>query len=374
MKTKTILTGLGVLLVGICIATILFWLRNQRPAHVTSPKLAVRSSSESTVPATPEPTTASSASAPAPQQISIVPRSPRGLDDTTRFAVHEKLRLWLATKTGDTATQERLTDDALALLTDENTAEVMLMLTAQEFDTPFGAKGLEHWLKLDPATATRWITARSDLTEHHALIVARALLERPADLHAYADQLPDGTWKQNVLSSASLEAVGKSPVIAIALAQRMAPGDAQTNALETIAYDWFGRDLAAATRWTQSVEDPQLRERLLAVGAKAIANADPDLAAGWLVSSVKTEGVLNQTALTLVESWADQHPMQAANWVTRFSEAGPRKEAIELVLSHWMKTDPASANAWIQTLPEREAVLSKLKADEAERAKSPDRE
>jgi hypothetical protein len=154
----------------------------------------------------------------------------------------------------------------------------------------------------------------------------------------------------------------------------MEPGAERTNALETIAYDWFGRDLAAATAWANNIDDAALRERLLAAGAKAIAVADPDLAAGWLVSSVKTEGLLNETALGLVETWADQHPMQAANWVSHFSEAGPRKAAIDLVLSHWVKTDPASANAWIQTLPEREAVLAKLKAEQEEREKAPEKE
>jgi hypothetical protein len=87
-----------------------------------------------------------------------------------------------------------------------------------------------------------------------------------------------------------------------------------------------------------------------------------------------TEGVLNETALSLVETWAGQYPAQAANWVARFSEAAPRRAAIDLVLTHWLKSDPASANAWIQKLPEREAVLAQLKAEQAERELKPDLE
>ncbi len=280
-----------------------------------------------------------------------------------RATVRAKLQQWFATKTGDTETQERLTEELLALLNDGNTAEVVRELSANEFNTPFATRALERWLALDASSAARWIGARPDAREEHAVLVARRLLDDPVALRAHCDQLPSGAWKESVLNYASLEMASKDPVRAIAVAQSMIPGDSRSSALETIAYDWFGRDLSAAAGWAKSVEDPVLRERLLAVGAKAIAIADPDLAAGWLVTAVKSENLRNETALGVVETWADQHPAEAAKWVARFSDAGPRKAAIDLVLNHWLKSDPASANAWLLSLPERDAVLARLKAE-----------
>lgn len=280
-----------------------------------------------------------------------------------RATVRAKLQEWFATKTGDTETQERLTEELLTLLTDENTAEVIQELSAGEFNTPFATRALERWLTIDPSSAARWIGARPDAREEHALLVARRFLEDPAALRVYCDELPGGVWKESVLNFSSLEMASKDPVTAIAVAQSMVPGDSRTSALETITYAWFGRDLSAAAGWAKSVEDPVLRERLLAVGAKAIAVADPDLAVGWLVTAVKSEGLRNETALGVVETWADQHPAEAAKWVARFSDAGPRKPAINLVLNHWLKSDPASANAWLLSLPERDAVLARLKAE-----------
>jgi hypothetical protein len=334
----------------------------EKPLAKPAPK---KNETETPIPAQPPSSRSTRITTDAPQ---------RGLDEATRDAAHAKVKQWLVTKTGDAEAQDLLLEEFAALLTDENVAEVMQDLSPQEFDTPFSTKALDRWLKVDPLAAARWIAARADARDEHALTVARQLIERPADLRVYADLLPDGPWKQNVLNHASLELAGKDPAAAVSYAQKMTAGAEQTNALETIAYDWFGRDLTAATTWVKNVDDPALRERLFAVAAKAIAVNDPDLAAGWLVDAVKTEGVLHETALGLIETWADQQPAEAANWVARFSEAGPRQVAIDVLLSHWLKSNPAAANAWIQTLPERDAVLAKLQAEQAERDRAPDKE
>lgn len=350
----------------------LFWSRdqsaNQRDAAAAPPS----------APATPPSSqrlagSGSNVTPPHPPREYVLEATPPSREETLA-AVHAKVAQWLHTKTGDTEAQEALTNELVALLTDANTADIIHALSPDEFNTPFGAKALERWLKIDANAAAHWIADRPDATEEHALIVARQLKEDPAALNVYSASLSAGTWKENVLNYAALETVPQDPAAAVTLAQQMAPGDARMNAFETIAYDWFGRDLAAATAWAKNVEDPILRERLYAVGAKAIAVNDPDLAAGWLVTAVKTDGVLNETALGVVETWADQHPAEAANWVARFSEAGPRKTAIDLLLRHWLQSDPAAANAWIQTLPERDSVLEKLKADQAERDRPPEKE
>jgi hypothetical protein len=369
MNSKAIL--FRCLALGIAAAAILLWVQNRGAAD----KLTVDSSTAAALQRTTKP------GSPAPVPSASARRKNESAVDAARLAhreieasVHAKLQQWFRTTTGDTETQETLTKELLALLTDGNTREIIRALSPEELNTPFGRGALERWLKVDSAQAAGWLAARPDPTGEHAELVARRGLENPAELRAYCDQLPDGAWKQNVLNSASLEVVSKDPAAAVAFAQQMTPGAAKTNALETIAYDWFGRDLAAATQWTRTVEDPGLRERLLAVGAKAIATTDPDLAAGWLVTAVKTEGVLNETALGIVETWADQHPADAANWVARFSDAGPRKAAIDLLLSHWLKSDPAAANAWIQNLPDREIILAKLKAAQAEQERGPEKE
>jgi hypothetical protein len=261
--------------------------------------------------------------------------------------------------------------ELLALLTDDNAAELAQALTAEQRGTPLGLAVLERWLRVEPAKAARWMAAQPETTDAEALLVARALLKNPAALRAYCDGLSDGDWKQSVLKSASLELAESDPVGAINLAWRLNAESVRTNVLQTVTTDWITHEPRAALDWIIRVNDGALREGLLAAGAKAIAATDPDLAAGWLVSAVKSEKIPHETALSVIESWATQDPAKAAKWVALFPPHAPREAAVNLVVDRWLQFDPNSANAWLLTLPERDKVLARLKAEQDERELPP---
>jgi hypothetical protein len=90
-----------------------------------------------------------------------------------------------------------------------------------------------------------------------------------------------------------------------------------------------------------------------------------------LVTAVKSEKILNDTALSVIESWAAQDPAKAAKWVALFPPQGPREAAVNLVVDRWLQSDPNAANAWLLTLPERDKVLARLKAEQDERQLPP---
>jgi hypothetical protein len=295
---------------------------------------------------------------------------PRSLEET-KAAVREKMIAWAKRKTGDDETEHRLMQELLALLTDDNAAELTQALDAEQRGTPFGLAALERWLSVDPAKAAPWMAAQSETTETQALIVARALMKDPDEVRTYCDGLPDGDWKQNVLKHASLELVGSNPTGAIAIAQSLSAGAVRKDVLETLAYAWITQDPRAALDWISQVKDPALHEGLYAVGAKAIASTDPDLAAGWLVTAVKSEALLNDTALSVIESWVAKDPAKVAKWVALFPPQGPREAAVNLVVDRWLQSDPTAANAWLLTLPERDQVLARLKAEAVERQRPP---
>ena len=293
--------------------------------------------------------------------------APNPTNDTLAL-IHLKLRQWSETKTGDKETQARLMNELQAMLTDENAAEIMQSLSTEEMDSPLGISALFHWMNVDPLTAANWMAARPDATEDQAWVVAHNLLTDSTNLHSYCDQLPDTGWKQNFLADAGFGVLSKNPVEAINLAQRMDPGSAQTNLLQTVAYDWISRDPNPALDWIMGVNDPSLQERLIAAGAKAVAMTDPSLAAGWLVSGVQSEGLLNDTVPNIVEIWAGKDPSEAANWVAQFPDGVSREAAVNIVSSHWLQSDSGAATAWILTLPERDKILTKLISDQAEPA------
>ena len=284
--------------------------------------------------------------------------------DVVREQLRAVLVRWHEIKTGDTAAQEQLTAELVALLTDDNVAGIAQSLSADDLGTPFGLAALTRWMELDAAAAGTWIAARADATDAQALLVARALLKEPARFREFCDGLPDTEWKQTLLSAGGLERVPRDPAGAIELALRMEPGSAQTNVLQTAAYDWMTRDPLAASAWIGRMDDAALREQLLAVGAKALASTDPDLATGWL-AEIKSDGVLHDTALCVVEGWVARDPAGAADWVARIPAPGLRDAAVELVARQWLQSDSGAATAWLENLPERDAMLARLEAGRA---------
>ena len=278
--------------------------------------------------------------------------------------VRAMLARWHQITTGDTEAQEQLTAELVALLTDDNAAGIAQSLSVEEIDTPFGHAALARWMTVDASTAGVWIASRADATEAQALLVARALLNEPARFREFCDGLSDTGWKQTLLSAAGLACVPLDPTGAIDIAQRMAPGSAQTNVLQTAAYDWMTRDPLAAAAWIVKVDDAALREQLLAVGTKALASTDPDLAIGWL-AEVKSDGVRHDTALCLVETWVARDPVAAADWVARIAAPELRAAAVKLVAQNWLQSDVSAAMAWIGKQPEHEAVLAQLTAEQA---------
>jgi len=287
--------------------------------------------------------------------------------------IHLKLRQWLESQTGDSETQDRLLKEFLAMLTDENAAEIIQSLSHEELTTPLGIAALERWLKVDLAQAADWIAARADATEDQAWLVGRKMLEDPAglrNLQSYSDQLTNAQWKQQFLEGAGLLALETNPAVVINLAQRMNPDRAQTNLLQTVAYDWISRDPNAALDWIMSVSDPLLREKLIGIGAQAYAATDPRVAADWLISMVKSDGTLNDAVLHVVDAWVAKTPVAAAQWVAGLPVGGTRDAAVDTITRQWLQSDSGAATAWILTLPEKDKVLLRLISDQVEQSHS----
>ncbi|MFT3867869.1 MAG: hypothetical protein QM715_05165 [Nibricoccus sp.] len=278
-----------------------------------------------------------------------------------------KLTQWGQTQTEDEAARERLLETMKALLTKENAAELTRMLSDDELSSPFGLLAFEQWLKVNPSEAANWMSSQPSATDLQARLVAQQLLSDEQTLNLYCNDLPDTGWKQTFLGEASLIAVAKSPPQAAALARQMKPGKEQTNALETIVYDWATRDLSGAIGLVGTIADPALREKTLVMTAKAIAMGDPDLGAQWLSNAVKTEGALKETAQSIVEIWSEKSPADAANWLSHSTDINLRSDAVDALARAWLKVDANAAQAWIRTLPEKERVEKMLKEEQAER-------
>jgi hypothetical protein len=271
----------------------------------------------------------------------------------TLALIRGKLLRWReARSTGseDQEAQERLTQEMLAMVTDKNAVEILHALSAEEMNTPFGAGVLRHAMQVDPVRITDWIASRVDTTEAETLEVADDWISQPSGLEECIGQLPDTEWKQDFLGSLGSEMSNTDPKTAIEVVQQMNPGQAQTYALQVVACNWVAADPDAALDWVAGVQDPALREQLIASAVQSYALNDPAQAAAWLLSEVKSPDLLNDAALNILRTWVVKDPAQAAGWVAQFPDGSTKTAAVEIISQHWQQTDPPAATAWIQNL------------------------
>jgi hypothetical protein len=289
-----------------------------------------------------------------PTVVQIVqPQRPPNPLANTLASLRLKLRLWQESQVNDPDDEEgraRLLQEMLAMVTDENVAEIIRSLTAEEMNTPFGTGALHHWMQVDPVTASNWLASRPDTTEDQTLAIAEDWAGNRDGFRQYLDQLPDTAWKQSFLQDASSAMSSTNPLEAVKLAQQMKPGDAQTNLLRGVVCGWVSTDPNAALDWINSVNDPLLREQMTASAAQAYALTDPAQAAAWLVSEVKSDGVIKDSALNILSTWVTIDPAAAANWAAQFPEGDIKAAAVKTVSTYWQQTDPDAASAWIQDL------------------------
>ena len=292
--------------------------------------------------------------------------SPRAVSDPfadTMASLRVMMRQWHESLVADADNEDeraRLLQEMLALVTDENVAEIVQSLSAEEMETPFGVGALHHWMQADPVKATNWAATRPSTTDQQTLAIADDWITRQQGLQDCLEELPATEWKQSFLASLGSEMSAKDPHAAIQFAEQMAPGKAQDNLLQSVACDWVETDPSSALDWAANVKDPALRDKLVASAVQAYALVDPAQAATWLISEVKSHEIVNDAAVNITETWAVQDPAAAAKWVAMFPSGDTRDSAVNTVLVHWLQTDRSAALSWIQTLPEGTGILASL--------------
>jgi hypothetical protein len=256
----------------------------------------------------------------------------------------------------DEETQHQLTQEMLAMVTDANAVEILHSLSAQELTTPFGIRALHHAMQVDPIGITDWLASRRDATTAQTLEVADAWISQPSRLEACIKQLRDTEWKQEFLQSLGSEMSNTNPRNAIEVVQQMSPGQSQTFAMQTVVCNWITADPDSALDWVARVQDPALRDQLIASALQSYALTDPAQAATWLVAQVNSPQVADDAALNILRTWVITDPAQAAGWVTHFPDGSTKTAAVQIISQHWQQTDPVAAAAWIQNLSAESAV------------------
>jgi len=109
-------------------------------------------------------------------------------------------------------------------------------------------------------------------------------------------------------------------------------------------------DLEGAKNWSAGLDD-DLRAEAVEGIIGHYASQDPVAASEWLGSLA---GTTNLDSAIRQFAWRSQgsQPELSADWIGQIQNPERRNEMYNSVLSRWLRSDPISAEQWIQATPD----------------------
>jgi hypothetical protein len=210
----------------------------------------------------------------------------------------------------DRGDEDEIRCTLLSLLTDANAGAIVQALPEDSLRSEFGVTALARWAATDVLAASLWLAQQPAQSGEQTWVIAQALVKDTVVLEAFDEELPAGSWREELLGDASHAALPDNPAGAVRLADRMQPGADRTRALLTVADEWARRDPAVAARWIATEPDSALRDELVFAGAAARASTDPIGALDWTLA-ITSDTTFDQATGKIATMWADYAPDQA---------------------------------------------------------------
>jgi hypothetical protein len=214
---------------------------------------------------------------------------------------------------------------------------------------------VRRWAETNGPAAAAWASQLSHGPTSPEVLTQVALGWADSDLSAtldWAQTLPEDN-KAAVTLGLGYETARTDSVKALEVAVSLEPGRERDDLIEHAISQRATTDFAAAVRWAnESVSDPDLRQRLLAAVAVAVAGQDGASAATLAATALTPGEEQDRIAVAVVQRWVQNEPQQAAAWVAQFPDTPARETMVQNLVAFWAAQDREAAGNWLQSLPE----------------------
>lgn len=324
------------------VAALLLFHRSQPPAEQPILRQAEAETPTAEIPIPVEPV-AISPTNPAPKSETI------SQDELIAF-ISARLREW------DDDDEPQLREERLrelaAWLDGTNALEIVQALPPQFMGYVFAVPSFREKLLSDPQATLSWMGQNTNVQLQLLTFLSDWQHANPDQMQQSLANLPDGEWKQKVLSTAVNEALSRDPASAVAMASQMQSGSVQTQWLTTAATEWAKQNPAAAAQWANQVGSGELRDRLLTSVISGAAENDPQQALDFLGQFSMTDTTFNQSVANATWTFALKDSDATANWILALPESSTRQIALENLLAVWGGHQPEAATEWVEGLPQ----------------------
>jgi len=219
------------------------------------------------------------------------------------------------------------------------------------------------WLQRDPkGMATYALTLPAGETQTGYLTVACQQLgmrDFPGTVELLKP-LTDDTLRHGLLEQAARNHDLPHLDSAAKYIAAMPAGEDQKAAISGLLSNWASADPAAAINWLGAFPETNAQPELVQSIVRSWSETEPAAVAKWLTNSPATTA--NEAAINaFLAGAAARYPDFAAQWATAITDEAKRQNYQVRLARQWLKTDPASAQKWIDTLNLPEALKQSVK-------------
>jgi hypothetical protein len=195
---------------------------------------------------------------------------------------------------------------------------------------------VRRWAEEHPQAAAAWAALLAEGPMQSEVVSQIAIAWANIDLTAAADwvsSLPDSAAKQQALANLAYEACRSTPETALALAESLPPNAERGTLVVYAVSQWAAADPTAATAWAENVADANLRQRLVAAVAVALAKQDGAAAARLAASAIAPGEEQDRAVVAIVQRWAQTAPRDALSWIRQFPNPSLRQAALQSIVA-----------------------------------------
>ncbi len=214
---------------------------------------------------------------------------------------------------------------------------------------------IRRWAESDAAAAAEWLTRSCPPDAIRECVVQVATAWAGTDAAAatqWAEGLPAEESRTAALTSIAYETARNAPVSALDLAIKLPSGAGRDELLVFGVSQWAAADPNSAAIWATAVQDPSLKQKLLAAIAMAWAETDGVQGAALLANMCSADEEQDRAAVAVIQRWAEHAPREAASWLVDFPDTSLRRQAAETLVQLWARQDVQAVAEWLQALPE----------------------
>ena len=224
---------------------------------------------------------------------------------------------------------------------------------------------LRRWAEQSPAAAATWISSRPETVSQVEGLRAVVAAWAASDLKGAAQWVRQLAGEQRIsaIIAAGYEAAQNSPREALWLAAELPSSALRDDLIHNVVGQWVHNDTNAPLAWARQMPKSSLREQVFGSIAVSMSDSMPAMAASLAIDELPAGKQQNDAVISIVQRWAQQNGLEAAEWVQSFPEGPLREQAVENLVQLWADKSPEQAAAWVEQLgegPFRDAALGAL--------------